>query len=63
MIGWIDVMEPQDYQTWLSGGAAQDSLAQTGQRLFEDLACTNCHKADGTGRCPTWWACSARKCS
>ena len=52
MIGWVYVMEPQDYQTWLSGGAAQDSLAQTGQRLFEDLACTNCHKPDGTGRCP-----------
>jgi cytochrome c oxidase subunit 2 len=53
MIGWIYVMEPQDYQTWLSGGAAQGSLADAGQKLFEDLACTNCHKADGSGRCPT----------
>ena len=30
MIGWIYVMEPQEYQTWLSGGAAQGSLAQNG---------------------------------
>jgi cytochrome c oxidase subunit 2 len=53
MIGWIYVMEPNDYQNWLSGGAPQDSLAQTGQRLFDDLACSNCHKSDGSGRCPT----------
>ena len=27
MIGWVYVMEPQDYQNWLSGGAAEGSLA------------------------------------
>jgi len=53
MIGWIDVMEPQDYQNWLSGGAPQGTLAESGQKLFESLACVNCHKADGTGRCPS----------
>jgi cytochrome c oxidase subunit II len=53
MIGWIYVMEPQDYQTWLSGGAAMGSLAENGQKLFQDLACANCHKDDGSGRCPT----------
>jgi len=52
MIGHIYVMEPQDYQNWLSGGAAQDSMAQRGERLFQDLACSNCHKSDATGRCP-----------
>jgi cytochrome c oxidase subunit 2 len=46
-------MEPQDYQTWLSGGAAMGSLAENGQKLFQDLACANCHKDDGSGRCPT----------
>jgi cytochrome c oxidase subunit 2 len=51
MIGWIHVMEPQEYQAWLSGGG-EGSLAQSGQKLFEDLACTNCHKSDNTGRCP-----------
>ncbi len=52
MIGWIYVMEPQDYQKWLSGGTGEGSLAENGARLFQELACTNCHKSDGTGRCP-----------
>src|SRR5882762_1623741 len=52
MIGWVYVMEPQDYENWLSGGAAEGSLAQNGQKLFEALACNNCHKVDNTGRCP-----------
>jgi cytochrome c oxidase subunit 2 len=51
MIGWIHVMEPNDYQAWLSG-AGEQSLAQNGQKLFEELACSNCHKSDNTGRCP-----------
>jgi cytochrome c oxidase subunit 2 len=53
MIGWIYVMEPQDYAAWLNGGAAGGSLADSGAKLFQDLACSNCHKADGSGRCPT----------
>jgi cytochrome c oxidase subunit 2 len=53
MIGWIYVMEPQDYENWLSGGAPQGSMADAGHKLFEDLACSNCHKSDGSGRCPT----------
>jgi cytochrome c oxidase subunit 2 len=52
MGGWIYVMEPQDYQAWLSGGATTGSLAENGRKLFEDLACANCHKPDGSGRCP-----------
>jgi cytochrome c oxidase subunit 2 len=53
MIGWIYVMEPRDYEDWLSGGTPTGSLAENGAKLFQDLACTNCHKADGTGRCPS----------
>lgn len=52
MIGSIYVMEPQDYQAWLSG-AGTGSLADNGEKLFNELACSNCHKQDGTGRCPT----------
>ncbi len=52
MIGWVYVMEPQDYQAWLSGGRAMGSLAENGQKLFQDLACGNCHHEDGQGRCP-----------
>jgi len=28
------------------------SLAADGAKLFQSLACTNCHVADGNGRCP-----------
>jgi cytochrome c oxidase subunit II len=51
MIGWIYVMQPQEYQTWLSGGAF-GSLASSGEKLFQDLACINCHHLDDQGRCP-----------
>lgn len=53
MIGWIHVMEPQDYQAWLSGGGTEGSMAAGGQRLFQDLGCASCHLPDGTGRGPT----------
>jgi cytochrome c oxidase subunit 2 len=52
MIGWIDVMEPSDYQAWLSGGRAMGSMAEIGERLFRDLACINCHHLSDQGRCP-----------
>jgi cytochrome c oxidase subunit 2 len=52
MIGWIDVMEAPEYQAWLSGGAAEGSLAGTGEKLFQQLACITCHKSDGSGRGP-----------
>jgi len=52
MIGWIYVMEPADYEAWLGGGAASGSLADNGKKLFEQLACNNCHREDNTGRCP-----------
>ena len=57
MIGSVYVMEPNEYQAWLSG-SGEGSLAQSGQKLFEDLACTNCHKTDNTGRCPNPSSCS-----
>jgi cytochrome c oxidase subunit II len=53
MIGWVYVMEPQAYQAWLSGGTTEGSLASSGDKLFHDLACANCHKPDGSRRCPS----------
>ena len=52
MIGWIYVMEAPEYQDWLSGGASGGSLASSGEKLFQQLACNTCHKTDGTGRGP-----------
>jgi len=52
MIGEVVVMEPSEYQTWLSGGAPEGSLASAGAKLFADLACNTCHRADAQGRGP-----------
>ncbi len=52
MVGRIVVMEQTDYQAWLSGGAAEGSLASQGGKLFQDLACITCHRADSQGRGP-----------
>jgi cytochrome c oxidase subunit 2 len=52
MIGWVEVMEPTDYQRWLAGGA-EGSLASQGEKLFQKYACNTCHTGDATGRGPT----------
>jgi cytochrome c oxidase subunit II len=52
MIGQIVVMEPVEYQTWLSGGAQEGSLASAGEKLFQELACNTCHRPDAQGRGP-----------
>jgi cytochrome c oxidase subunit II len=52
MIGQVVVMEAMAYQAWLSGGAAEGSLASTGEKLFADLACNTCHRPDSRGRGP-----------
>ncbi len=52
MIGEVIVMEPAEYQAWLSGGAPEGSLADAGQKLFTDLACNTCHRPDAQGRGP-----------
>jgi cytochrome c oxidase subunit 2 len=52
MTGQVVVMEPNDYQNWLSGGAGEGSLAAAGQKLFNDLACNTCHRPDAQGRGP-----------
>ena len=52
MIGSVVVMSPTDYQAWLSGGAPEGSLASTGGKLFQDLACNTCHRPDAQGRGP-----------
>src|ERR1700736_1552818 len=52
MTGEVIVMEPSEYQTWLSGGAPEGSLASAGAKLFQDLACNTCHRPDAQGRGP-----------
>jgi cytochrome c oxidase subunit 2 len=52
MIGEIVVMDATEYQSWLSGGAPEGSLASAGEKLFQDLACITCHRSDAQGRGP-----------
>ncbi|MEP6569384.1 MAG: cytochrome c oxidase subunit II [Acidobacteriota bacterium] len=49
MIGSIIVMQPTDFDNWLSGNASQQSPAVAGQQLFQSLGCVSCHGANGEG--------------
>jgi len=60
MIGWVYVMEPKDYQKWLSGGASEARLSENGKKLFEQLACSKTAKVRPLRRGPTWSGSSAR---
>ena len=51
MIGSVVVMEPRDFQAWLSQGG-QGSLGEAGEKLFSELGCNTCHKEEGDGRGP-----------
>ena len=52
MIGQVVVMEPAEYQAWLSGGAPAGSMASKGAVLFEQLGCITCHRGDSGARGP-----------
>jgi cytochrome c oxidase subunit II len=52
MIGQIVVMEPAEYEAWLQNGRGEGSLASTGQKIFQQLGCANCHRFDTQGRGP-----------
>jgi cytochrome c oxidase subunit 2 len=52
MIGQVVVMEPAQYQAWLSGSGSSGSLAASGDSLFQQLGCSTCHRSDSQGRGP-----------
>lgn len=53
MRGWVDVMDPKDYAAWLVRNKPAQPPSAVGERLFEKLACTNCHQTDGSGSGPS----------
>jgi cytochrome c oxidase subunit 2 len=53
MIGTVYVMEPADYEAWLSGGATVGTMSATGEKIFQRLGCATCHVAQGGGRGPS----------
>ena len=64
MIGQVVVMEPTDYQAWLSGGAPEGSLASAGEKLFAGPRLQHLPSPGRAGpRAGAARACSARPCS
>ncbi len=51
MIGDVVVMEPAQYEAWMSG-APTGPLSAAGEKIFAELGCATCHRSDGTGRGP-----------
>jgi cytochrome c oxidase subunit II len=49
MGGWVEVMEPTDFDNWLSGNANQMSAASAGRQLYESMGCVSCHGAEAAG--------------
>ena len=49
MRGYVVVMEPTEYENWLSGNAGQTSPAAAGRNLYESLGCVSCHGANAEG--------------
>jgi cytochrome c oxidase subunit 2 len=52
MGGRVRVMKLTQYEQWLGGGIGGEPLALAGERLFEQLGCGGCHRADAAGRGP-----------
>jgi cytochrome c oxidase subunit II len=53
MIGRVVVLEPAEFQKWLSGGATGMSMADLGESLFQRFGCQTCHRAGGTTQGPS----------
>jgi cytochrome c oxidase subunit 2 len=51
MVGSVVVMEPAQYETWMNGGS-NGPLSATGEKVFAELGCATCHRADAQGRGP-----------
>jgi len=53
MIGRVFVLEPAEFEKWLSGGATGISMVDQGASLFKRFGCETCHRAGGTNQGPT----------
>ncbi|MCC6699009.1 MAG: cytochrome c oxidase subunit II [Candidatus Hydrogenedentes bacterium] len=44
MVGQVVVMEPEEYELWLSGANVGVPAASAGEKLFTKLGCVTCHE-------------------
>src|SRR6266481_9575821 len=49
MGGWVVVMQPTEFDNWLSGNVGAQSAATSGKQLFQTLGCASCHGTSGEG--------------
>ena len=49
MTGSVIVMEPREFDDWLSGNTGNMTPAAAGQQLYQTLGCASCHGASGEG--------------
>lgn len=49
MIGEVIVMDPADYEAWLTGNSAEGTMSTSGEKLFQELGCASCHRTDTQG--------------
>src|SRR5437899_3564657 len=59
MIGSIVVLEPAQYEAWMSGGTSRPPSA-TGSKAFAELVCVTCHPPDLPGPSPHFQAMSRK---
>jgi cytochrome c oxidase subunit 2 len=52
MVGRVVVMQPAEYERWLSQGQPGSTLAQSGEKLFRQLGCSGCHENSTVVRAP-----------
>jgi cytochrome c oxidase subunit II len=52
MIGWVEVMEPAAYDDWLARGRPDNTLVESGERLYRELGCSGCHSGSSVVRAP-----------
>ena len=52
MVGRVVVMDPADYEDWLTKGQPGPTLVQEGERLFRELGCSGCHLGSSIVRAP-----------
>jgi len=55
MIGWVYVMEPKVTELAQRRSLRKARSRENGMKLFEQIACRNCHKAGQLPAGPNWW--------
>ncbi|WP_246725199.1 c-type cytochrome, partial [Beijerinckia sp. L45] len=53
MDGTLTIMQPADYQTWLTHAASSQTLVSAGETVFQSYGCSACHRANSTVKAPS----------